>query len=135
MSEATHILFSVGTYTATEGPETMNALPSGINSILEFLASAAAGYGNKLKWNEQAMLKADLMNVQQRWTGVSVAQVGARCQQLGMRIEDVDLIKDLITRAQAGRRLIAQRTYRDFRFRTPVDQLETDERLQTSREW
>ena len=113
----------------------MKDLPPGINSILEFLASAAAGYGNKLKWNEQAMLKADLMNVRQRWTGVPVKLVGIRCQQLGMRLEDIDLIKDLITRAQAGRRLIAQRTYRDFRFRTPVDASEKDEPLLTSRDW
>lgn len=111
----------------------MRALPPGIDSILEYLADAAAGYGNKLKWNEQAKLKTDLMNVPQRWVEVLVEQVGARCHQLGMRPQDVDLITDLIARAQAGSRLVPQPTYQDFRFRTPVDPAGASEPLRTSR--
>ena len=35
----------------------------------------AQGYGNHLKWNEEAKLKADLMNVKSRWR-VPLALVG-----------------------------------------------------------
>ena len=38
---------------------------------LAYLAPMARGYGNHLKWNEVAKLKADLMNVRHRWLGVS----------------------------------------------------------------
>jgi hypothetical protein len=44
-----------------------NGLPPGISGILEYLAQAASGYGNRLKWNEVDKLKADLMNVPARW--------------------------------------------------------------------
>jgi hypothetical protein len=55
----------------------MAELPNGIDGILEYLAEMASGYGNHLKWNEVAKLKADLMNVRHRWLGVSVS-VGFR---------------------------------------------------------
>lgn len=94
----------------------MSELPPDITKILEFLATMAAGYNNHLKWNEQACLKADLMNVPERWRGVAVADIAGRCRSLDMREQDVFLISDLVRRAQSGRRLIAQKTYRDFRF-------------------
>ena len=93
-----------------------NGLPQHVNKILEYLAMTAQGYGNHLKWNEEAKLKADLMNVKSRWRGVSVSAVRDRCRALGMREEDITLIVDLVTRAQAGRRLVPQRSYRDFQF-------------------
>jgi hypothetical protein len=49
-------------------------LPSGISEILQYLAQMARGYGNRLKWNEVAKLKADLMNAPTRWQGVSVSE-------------------------------------------------------------
>lgn len=39
-----------------------------------------------------------------------------------MRDEDVAEVADLIKSAQAGRRLVAQKTYRDFRVNPPVVQ-------------
>jgi hypothetical protein len=93
-----------------------NGLPQDVNQILEYLAMMAQGYNNHLKWNEEAKLKADLMNAKPRWRGVPVIEIRDRCRALGMREEDVTLIVDLVTRAQAGRRLIPQRSYRDFRF-------------------
>lgn len=96
-------------------------LPEGIAAILEHLAGMARGYNNHLKWNEVAKLKADLMNTPARWRAVPVARVRERCLDLGMRAEDVDEIVDLVTRAQAGRRLMPQAGYRDFRFAQPVD--------------
>jgi len=80
------------------------------------LATAAQGYNNHLKWNEEAKLKGDLMNAKSRWRSVPVTDIRDRCRALGMREEDVTLIADLVTKAQAGRRLVPQSSYRDFRF-------------------
>jgi hypothetical protein len=93
-----------------------NGLPKDVNQILEYLATAAQGYNNHLKWNEEAKLKGDLMNAKSRWRSVPVTDIRDRCRALGMREEDVTLIADLVTKAQAGRRLVPQSSYRDFRF-------------------
>jgi hypothetical protein len=98
-----------------------NGLSTGISEILEYLAGMARGYDNNLKWNEVAKLKADLMNVPARWRGVSVSEVAGRCRALGMREEDVATIGDLVRKAQEGRRLVPQKTYRDFRFNQPLE--------------
>jgi hypothetical protein len=113
----------------------MAELPNGIGQILEHLADMAAGYGNHLKWNEVAKLKADLMNVRHRWAGVPIDIITARCLELGMRPDDVDDIKDLLVKAQSGRRLIPQKSYRDFRFRPEVQAPTTPHGLRTSRSW
>lgn len=112
----------------------MTNLPNGIDGVLEYLAEMAAGYGNHLKWNEVAMLKADLMNARQRWINVPVETISERCLALGMRQEDVNEIKDLVTKAQVGRRLVPQKSYRDHKF--PFDVAPGgDEGLKTSRNW
>jgi hypothetical protein len=97
-----------------------NELPNGIADILAHLARMAAGYNNHLKWNEVAQLKADLMNVRGRWLGVAIADVDEHCRSLGMREEDVTQIVNLVQKAQAGRKLVPQKSYRDFRFAEPV---------------
>ena len=112
----------------------MTKLPNGIDGVLEYLAEMAAGYGNHLKWNEVAMLKADLMNVRHRWIGVPVEAISERCLALGMRQEDVKEIKDLVIKAQAGRRLVPQRSYRDHKFPFEVTPGEAGW-LKTSRNW
>jgi hypothetical protein len=114
--------------------ELVDKLPNGIDGILEYLGEMAAGYRNHPKWNEVAMLKADLMNVRQRWTGVSVQQIADRCLELGMRAEDVREIKQLVTKAQAGARLVPQKSYRDHRFKPYMDS-PTSATLNTSRAW
>jgi hypothetical protein len=98
-----------------------NGLPPGISEILDYLAQMARGYGNHLKWNEVAKLKADLMNVPGRWRGVSVSEVADSCRALGMREEDVATVADLVRKAQEGRRLVPEKTYRGFRFNLPVE--------------
>lgn len=113
----------------------MAELPNGIDSILAYLAEMASGYGNHLKWNEVAKLKADLMNVRHRWLGVSVESVSERCRELGMRHEDVQEIQELVTKAQAGRRLIPQKSYRDFKFKPDVKPPVVARTLKTSRVW
>jgi hypothetical protein len=91
-------------------------LPNGIPDILEYLAAAAKGYDNRLKWNEIAKLKADLMNVRGRWADVPVPAIRDRCIELGMRTDDAVKIADLVTKAQAGRRLVPQSGYQSFHF-------------------
>lgn len=112
----------------------MSELPNGIDGILEHLAEMAAGYANHLKWNEVAKLKADLMNVRHRWLGVSVPTITTRCLELGMRQEDVQEIRDLVVKAQSGRKLIPQKSYRDFRFRPDIAPPAMKD-LETSRIW
>jgi hypothetical protein len=65
-------------------------------------------------------LKADLMNVRARWAGVSVGEIAERCRTLGMREEDVAEVASLVKKAQEGRRLVPEKTYRNFRFNPPV---------------
>lgn len=97
-------------------------LPNGISEILQYLAQMARGYDNHLKWNELAKLKADLMNARARWLGVSVSEIADYCHTLGMRAEDVSEIAALVKKAQEGRRLVSQTTYRAYRFNQPVDE-------------
>jgi len=106
-------------------------MPNGIPEILEYLARMAQGYNNHLKWNEVAKLKADLMNVRQRWLRVPVGDIAVRCRTLGMGEEDVAQITDLLRKAQAGRRLIPDKSYRSFRFNQPID----EPGAVTSRQW
>jgi hypothetical protein len=97
-----------------------DSLPDSISEILQYLAQMARGYDNHLKWNEVAKLKADLMNARARWLGVPVSGIADRCRTLGMRGEDVAVVVDLVKKAQEGRRLVPQKTYRNFRFNLPV---------------
>ncbi len=56
-----------------------------------------------------------------------------------MRSEDAQQMVELITKAQAGRRLVPHASYRDFRFRqpidTPSDARATEARFRPSRDW
>lgn len=92
---------------------TQHDLAPDIVTILEHLARWARGYDNHLKWNEEAKLKADLMNSRAQWLGFSAAAVRTKCIALGMREEDANLIADLVSKAQAGKRLIPKRSYRE----------------------
>lgn len=106
-------------------------LPNGIPEILQYLAQSARGYDNRLKWNEVAKLKADLMNVRTRWLGIPVSKIADYCRTSGMRDEDVAEVAALVKKAQEGRRLVPQKTYRGYRFNQPVDGPTTA----TSRQW
>lgn len=102
--------------------DSANELPPSVASIIEYLAGMAKGYENYLKWNEQAMFKADLMNVRHRWMKVDLAAFRAKCLSEGMRNEDTVELVDWLRRAQQGRRLVPERSYRDFQFRPPPEE-------------
>mgnify|MGYP001213549964 CR=1 FL=1 len=110
-------------------------LPQDIVRILKYLADAAAGYGNNLKWNEEAKLKADLMSNRRYWIGFPALAVRDKCTQFGMTHADAALVADLVQRAQAGRRLVAHRDYRDHKFSHERPGTGTQEPLRTSRDW
>lgn len=93
-----------------------DALPNGVDAILEHIAGMAAGYSSGLKWNEEDKLKADMMNRPDRWTQVSVDQVRAKCRSLGMRPDDVDTVSGLLQRRKEGRRFNVRGSYRTFEF-------------------
>ncbi|WP_139368693.1 hypothetical protein [Agreia bicolorata] len=96
--------------------ELEDGLPPSVSSIVEFLASAARGYDNHLKWNEQDMFKADLMNVRHRWRAVDADAFRSKCLSEGMRREDVGMLENWLKKAQAGRRLVPSKSYRAFIF-------------------
>ncbi|XKH52071.1 hypothetical protein LG284_08430 [Citricoccus nitrophenolicus] len=91
-------------------------LPNGVDAILEHVAAMAAGYSTGLKWNEEDMLKADMMNRPDRWVPVTVEQIRARCRELGMRADDVDTIAGFLQRRKEGRRFNVRSSYRTFEF-------------------
>lgn len=93
----------------------MDELPEDVEGIFEYLRDRISGYGY-LKWNEVDMMKADMMNVRHRWTGVDVKAFRQRCLDVGMTKKETAEMVDYLTRAQAGRRLVPGSTYRDFRF-------------------
>lgn len=100
-----------------------DALPADIDQILDAIAQWARGYGNRLKWNEVAKLKGDMTNVKHRWIAsrAPVALVEARCLELGMTETDTATVVDLLRKRQAGKRLVAQKSYSDFAFPMPVE--------------
>jgi hypothetical protein len=89
-------------------------LPGDVRRFLDHLAKWAAGYSNHLKWNEVDKLKGELMNNRARWQFISLVDLEKHCLDAGMRTEDVDTIVDLVSRRQAGRRLVPSPRYRDY---------------------
>ncbi|WP_298579900.1 hypothetical protein [uncultured Olegusella sp.] len=88
-----------------------------IEGILEYTALMAKGYDNHMKWNEEAKLKSDMMRRMDRWRKVTTDEIRAKCEELGMRHEDVNTVCDMHARRLQGRRLVPQHSYRGFEFR------------------
>jgi hypothetical protein len=91
-------------------------LPPDVNEIIEHIAHWAAGYSSGLKWNEVAKLKADMMNIPERWVPVTVEALRSKCIAAGMGTEDSDTIAELLRKGKAGHRLVPQASYRFHRF-------------------
>ncbi|KDA05274.1 hypothetical protein DC31_17115 [Microbacterium sp. CH12i] len=91
-------------------------LPNGVEGILEYVAQMAAGYSSGLKWNEEDMLKADMMNRPERWVSITVEQVRAKCRELQMRPNDVDTVAGFLQRRKDGRRFNVRSSYKNFQF-------------------
>ncbi|WP_218649078.1 hypothetical protein [Paenarthrobacter nitroguajacolicus] len=99
-----------------ESEKAREPLPNGVEEILGYVASMAAGYSSGLKWNEEDKLKADMMNRPERWASISVEQVRRTCRELGMRPNDVNTVVGFLQRRKDGRRFNVRSSYRDFYF-------------------
>lgn len=68
-----------------------------------------------MKWNEVAKLKSDMMQVHARWGPhrVPADALRAKCREAGLSAEDTDTVTELLGKAQAGRRVVSERSYRD----------------------
>ncbi|MHA7134466.1 hypothetical protein [Oerskovia turbata] len=97
-------------------------LPRSVELFAEYLARWARSYDNHLKWDEKAKFKAELMNTRRRWLGVDPRAFSAKLLREGMRREDVLELVEWLRKAQAGRRLVPQRSYRDYKFAHPIDE-------------
>jgi hypothetical protein len=96
-------------------------LPGDVRRFLDHLAKWAEGYSNHLKWNEVDKLKGELMNNRARWQHILLVDIKKHCLDAGMRTEDVDTIMDLVSRRQAGRRLVPSTTYRNYAWPSTQD--------------
>lgn len=92
-------------------------LPDDISDILEYLAAMASGYNNRMKWNEEAKLKSDLMKNRRAWLDIPVEAIRQKCSELGMTLADTNTIATLIEKAQAGKQLIPKESYKNFKFK------------------
>jgi hypothetical protein len=102
---------------------TSGNLPDDVNKIIKYLAMSAQGYGGKLKWNEVHKFKGDLMNAGGRWRvdRVPIDAFREKCIDVGLSAADADDLVDMLTKAQAGRRLVPKWGYSDFKFAHPFD--------------
>lgn len=96
----------------------LESLPNGVGQIREHIAAMAAGYSTGLKWNEEDMLKADMMNRPERWVPVTVDRVRAKCRESGMRPNDIDTVAGFVQRRKDFRRFNVQSSYRTFAFKS-----------------
>lgn len=94
-------------------------MPEDIEAILKLTAELAKGYGNHMKWNEEAKLKSDMMWHMDRWRLVTTQEIEDKCRSLGMREEDMRTICDMHVRRLQGRRLVPASSYRSFEYRHP----------------
>jgi len=95
----------------------LEQLRNGVDGILTHIARMAAGYSSGLKWNEEDMLKADMMNRPERWIPMTVDQVRAKYRALGMRADDVDKVAGFLQRRKDGRRFNVRSSYRTHEFK------------------
>jgi hypothetical protein len=84
-------------------------LPDDINEIIEHIAEWAKGYNNRLKWNEVAKLKSDMMEVRERWTKdrAPVDAVRVTCLDAGMTADDTEKIIALLRKGESTPRASA----------------------------
>ena len=106
-----------GWHECIKGDGQRQPIPEDIQRILKHLAAMAKGYGNSMKWNEEAKLKSDLMKNWQYWAPVSVEAIRMRCGELGMSLKDIKTITDMIQKRKDGRRLVPDSSYKDFEFK------------------
>jgi hypothetical protein len=99
-------------------PMSNSGLPADVDEIMDLIGSWAEMSGF-FKWNEQAKIKADMMNVRHRWSSsrVSPEAIRSKCQAIGLVDDETAKIVEWLRATQEGRRLSPHSAYRDFRFK------------------
>lgn len=90
-------------------------LPLDIAKAIEWLGEYSSVYGY-LKWNEEARLKSSLMLEWPAWAQCDRSGLESAFRQAGFGDEDMSTIMSMIDRRFAGRRLVPDKSYRDFTF-------------------
>ncbi|WP_280215813.1 hypothetical protein [Nocardia cyriacigeorgica] len=101
---------------------TSGAIPGDIAKIMDHIGRKASGYGY-LKWNEQAMLKADMMNVPERWGAhrISPDRLEREALDVGLTAKEAAELADWLRRRQSGKRLVPQAHYRTWKFNFEIE--------------
>ncbi|MDT0495678.1 hypothetical protein RM717_34885 [Streptomyces griseus] len=91
-------------------------LPDDVREFLEFIGNYVKSYGY-MKHNEEAKIKADMMNVPLRWSTsrISPEVLRKQCEAVGMTESESAKVADWLKRRQANRRLRPSH-YRDFKW-------------------
>jgi hypothetical protein len=93
-----------------------SGLPQDIVSILELYAQWIRISSGFLRPDDVSKLKADLMYKPRRWHNVPVDEISAECRRYEMPDQAIATIVDLVSRAQAGRRLVPMKHHRTIHF-------------------
>jgi hypothetical protein len=93
-----------------------SGLPRDIVSILDLYAEWIRVSSGFFRPDDVSKLKADLMYNPTRWRGVRVGEISVECRRLEMPEEAIATIVDLVSRAQAWRRLVPEKHHRISRF-------------------
>ncbi|WP_063131768.1 hypothetical protein [Nocardia fusca] len=98
-------------------------LPADIVKIAEFLARNAELSGGAMKWNEEAKIKASMMNEPARWVSarVSPQAIEAACCEAGLPADDAATVGEFLRKVHGGKRLVPNNQYRNFEFAIPFD--------------
>ncbi|WP_280249208.1 hypothetical protein [Nocardia abscessus] len=98
-------------------------LPADIVKIAEFLARNAKLSGGAMKWNEEAKIKASMMNEPTRWVSdrVSPQAFESACREAGLPADDAATVGEFLREVHGGRRLVRNSQYRDFEFVIPFE--------------
>jgi hypothetical protein len=98
-----------------------SSLPGDVDDIIKLTGMWVKMSGGFFAWQEQSKIKADMMNERSRWnrSRVTADALRDRCLAVGLTAEDTAKIVDWLEKTQAGKRLVPERAYRDFRFKPP----------------
>ncbi|MBF6227130.1 hypothetical protein IU470_18715 [Nocardia abscessus] len=91
--------------------------------IAEFLARNAKLSGGAMKWNEEAKIKASMMNEPTRWVSdrVSPQAFESACHEAGLPADDAATVGEFLRKVHGGGRLVPNSQYRNFQFAIPFE--------------
>jgi hypothetical protein len=76
-------------------------LPPSVSAIVELLGSLASPSG-RLRRHDEDQLKADMMNVRQRWLAVDQRAFQIKCYEVGLTSASTGALVGFLRRIQAG---------------------------------